>query len=228
MGNQRKEFKEWMIKRKTTKKDGNTYTTNTVSKCSTVLNTTLNKMGIPYFPDGQNTIFTCDKYSDFLALDATIRSHPGFEDFDGKGKGQRWIHNGLLLYGYYLLDKEEISEEAREDDHESIVISHGTEGRRIDYYTTRYERKKKNRDAAIAIHGLKCQCCGFDFQEKYGELGKGFIEVHHTVPLASRTEEIEVNPETDLVCLCSNCHRMVHRKKDSIVSVEELRNIMNQ
>ena len=52
--------------------------------------------------------------------------------------------------------------------------------------------------------------CGFDFEEKYGELGKGYIEVHHIKPLSEIDEEVVVNPETDLICVCSNCHRKIH------------------
>lgn len=68
--------------------------------------------------------------------------------------------------------------------------------------------------------------CDFDFEEVYGELGKDFIEVHHTKPLYSFDGEIIINPEEDLVCLCSNCHRMIHRKRDKILSVEELKDII--
>ena len=97
-----------------------------------------------------------------------------------------------------------------------------TEGKKKVYYTTKYERSTKNREAAIRIHGTKCMICGFDFEEKYGELGKGYIEVHHIKPLSEIDEEVVVNPETDLICVCSNCHRMLHRFRSYIVSVEEL------
>lgn len=70
--------------------------------------------------------------------------------------------------------------------------------------------------------------CDFDFEEAYGELGKDFIEVHHMKPLYSLEEEIEINPEEDLVCLCSNCHRMIHRRRDKILTVEELKEIMEE
>ena len=62
---------------------------------------------------------------------------------------------------------------------------------------------------------------------KYGQLGKGYIEVHHIKPLSKLDEEIVVNPETDLICVCSNCHRMLHRFKGYIVSVEELKQIID-
>jgi predicted HNH restriction endonuclease len=68
--------------------------------------------------------------------------------------------------------------------------------------------------------------CGFDFEKKYGELGKGYIEVHHIKPLSDLNEEVVVNPVTDLICVCSNCHRMLHRFRNYMVSVEELRQIV--
>lgn len=62
-------------------------------------------------------------------------------------------------------------------------------------------------------HGqLACEVCGFDFSKFYGERGKGFIECHHTKPLS----ELRPNDKTrvsDLALVCSNCHRMIHRKK---------------
>lgn len=227
MNNQKDSFKTWMLARKTTRKDGKTYTLNTVRKCITTLNTVLDKFGISYQTDAENTIFFCDSYSEFLKLDNQLRSDPNFNILDGPGKGQRWIHNGLLLFGNFLLEKDGKTEEDRDDPYESVVGGGSTEGKKIAYYTTKYERKKENRDAAIAIHGLKCQCCGFNFEEKYGELGKGFIEVHHVVPLAYLGEEITVNPKTDLVCVCSNCHRMIHRKKSSILTVDELKKMIS-
>lgn len=100
------------------------------------------------------------------------------------------------------------------------------EGKIIKYYGTRYERSQRNREAAIAEHGCKCMVCGFDFEKVYGELGKGYIEVHHIEPLYIHGGKIKkVNPKTDLVCLCSNCHSMIHRKKGEPMKVEELKAI---
>ena len=101
-----------------------------------------------------------------------------------------------------------------------------TEGKRTVYYTTKYERSSKNREAAIRIHGTKCMICGFDFGQKYGELGKGYIEVHHIKPLATLEQEVVINPETDLICVCANCHRMLHRFKNYIVRPDDLEEMM--
>ena len=84
------------------------------------------------------------------------------------------------------------------------------------------ERDPRLREEAIRLHGTNCQACGFDFAKTYGELGKGFIEVHHVVPLSERGIA-KTNPATDLTVLCANCHRMVHRKKGMCISIKKLR-----
>lgn len=101
------------------------------------------------------------------------------------------------------------------------------EGKKIEIYTYKYERNPKLRAEAIRLHGFTCRACGFNFEEHYGNLGKEYIEIHHVQPLYSFNEEKEIDPSKDLVPLCSNCHRMIHRKKDSILSIEELKNILN-
>ena len=110
---------------------------------------------------------------------------------------------------------------------ESFVINKA-EGNRIEFYTTRYERVLKYREAAIKIHGTKCQICGFDFKNKYGYIGENYIEVHHKKPLFSLDEKLIPNPETDLVTICSNCHRMIHRKKNDIITPEKLKKIIQE
>lgn len=101
------------------------------------------------------------------------------------------------------------------------------EGGRKVYYTSKYERKARCRQQAIQIHGYKCVVCGFDFREVYGDLGTGYIEIHHKKPLYSLEDEIEINPETDLAPVCSNCHRMLHRRRDRIINIEELKNMID-
>ena len=130
-----------------------------------------------------------------------------------------------ILSGFeydFEFDDDDDLNQVREDIYEVHV-----EGKKIGYYTTRYERSPKNRKAAIEIHGKKCMACGFDFEKVYGPLGKNFIEVHHTKPLSSVDEEVVVDSEKDLVVLCSNCHSMIHRKKDHVLTLEELKKTLN-
>jgi predicted HNH restriction endonuclease len=79
----------------------------------------------------------------------------------------------------------------------------------------RYERNLKAREACIDHYGTRCQICGFDFGQQYGDLGEGFIHVHHIVPLHEKAghtgKEYEVDPEVDLKPVCPNCHSMIHR-----------------
>ena len=75
---------------------------------------------------------------------------------------------------------------------------------------------------ALDIHGYNCMACKFNFESFYGEIGKHFIEVHHIIPL-TEVGERETNPETDLIVLCANCHRMVHRRKSITLSLKELK-----
>jgi 5-methylcytosine-specific restriction protein A len=99
------------------------------------------------------------------------------------------------------------------------------EGSVKDYYGKRYERDPNNRRRAIELHGINCVICGFDFEEKYGDRGRGYIEIHHTKPLSSFDEEQIVDPKTDLVPVCSNCHRMIHRRRNRVLSFEEMKRI---
>ena len=99
----------------------------------------------------------------------------------------------------------------------------GKEGKKIGYYTNHYERNQKLRKEAIRLHGLTCSCCELNFEDKYGKWGEGFIEIHHVKPLSSLDKEVAVHVDTDLVPVCSNCHRMIHRKKGKVLSIEELK-----
>lgn len=68
--------------------------------------------------------------------------------------------------------------------------------------------------------------CGFNFEEAYGELGRGFIEFHHIVPISELEQETIIDLRKDLVCLNANCHRMVHRKHNSNLSLNELKALL--
>ena len=85
------------------------------------------------------------------------------------------------------------------------------EGAKTRIEVNRYERSPANRAACIAIHGARCMVCRFDFEQTYGPLGAGFIEVHHNKMVSQMGGHYLVNARDDLVPLCSNCHSMVHR-----------------
>ncbi|HCW8870885.1 TPA: HNH endonuclease, partial [Staphylococcus aureus] len=64
------------------------------------------------------------------------------------------------------------------------------EGKPYVQYGIKYERNQALRNEAIKIHGTTCKVCGFDFKAKYGDLGEGFIEIHHLKPMFSIKREI--------------------------------------
>lgn len=71
---------------------------------------------------------------------------------------------------------------------------------------------------------FRCSICSFDFEQVYGDLGRGFIEAHHVVPISSMKPGDETRIQ-DLVPVCSNCHRMLHRKYPTLGS-DDLRALM--
>lgn len=85
-----------------------------------------------------------------------------------------------------------------------------------------YERDRGARLKCIHHWGWKCFVCQFDFARTYGELGEGFIHVHHLKPLAEIGGVYDLNPVTDLRPVCPNCHAMLHRKVPAL-AIEELK-----
>lgn len=101
------------------------------------------------------------------------------------------------------------------------------EGAKVSINVNRYERSSVARDNCIEYHGCVCKVCGMDFEKMYGEIGKGFIHVHHIKPLSEINEEYIVDYKKDLIPVCPNCHAMLHRKMgDKFFTVEELKQII--
>ena len=76
------------------------------------------------------------------------------------------------------------------------------------------------RKKCIEHYGAKCAVsnCGFDFEKLYGDIGKGFIHVHHLTQLSDIGQGYEVDPIKDLRPVCPNCHAMLHQKIHHIQS----------
>lgn len=110
----------------------------------------------------------------------------------------------------------------------SSIFTIALEGKRKIVYTTQYERNANLRKRAIQIHGTSCMACGFNFFEFYGARGENYIEVHHVIPLSKFQQEISVNPATDMIVVCANCHRMIHREKNNILQLEDLKKIISE
>ena len=90
-----------------------------------------------------------------------------------------------------------------------------------------YERNSTARAKCIAHHGTSCVVCDFNFETTYGEVGEGFIHVHHLRPLREIGEEYKVDPIADLRPVCPNCHAIIHRRNPPY-TIEEIQKIVNR
>jgi 5-methylcytosine-specific restriction enzyme A len=110
-------------------------------------------------------------------------------------------------------------------------IEEAEEGRVITALHRRYERNSalvqaKKKKALATLGRLACEVCGFDFRERYGHHGEGFIECHHAKPVHA-LKPGDKTKVSDLLLLCSNCHRMIHARRPWL-TIEELATILRQ
>jgi 5-methylcytosine-specific restriction protein A len=104
---------------------------------------------------------------------------------------------------------------------EPVVHSGQAEGGVRQELVNRYERSASNRAACIELFGPRCKVCGFDFEAEFGDIGRGFIEIHHSEMVSRLQPGTVLDPAIDLVPLCANCHRMAHRRSHPF-TVDEL------
>lgn len=105
------------------------------------------------------------------------------------------------------------------------------EGKKKVVKTAVYERSDKLRKKAIDHYTdggrIKCKICCFDFEDFYGDYGKGFIEIHHQKPVFMfEGEDMEQKIEDaieNVMPVCPNCHRMIHRTRNNPLSFEEIK-----
>lgn len=85
--------------------------------------------------------------------------------------------------------------------------------------------RRKKASAMERFGRLACEVCDFDFAAACGQLGEGFIECHHRLPLA--TADMRTTRLDDLALVCPNCHRMLHRSRPAL-TVEALKELIGR
>lgn len=100
-----------------------------------------------------------------------------------------------------------------------------TEGYCQQITVNRYERSSVARTACLNYFGYVCQVCQIDFERRYGELGRGFIHVHHKVPVSEIGPDYQIDPVKDLIPVCPNCHAMLHWT-GTVLDVEYLKGLI--
>lgn len=178
------------------------------------------------------------KLSNFLALDQT---------YDGKGM-QSYSKLDQQVFESFQHQKQQLALLAanirdtvlneslnhklyaigEEPDDSLATVEEGMVIYRLHKY---YERNSKINRQKKALHlkkygQLDCEACDFNFHKTYGDLGKGYIECHHTTPLSQIGGET-ITTLNDLALVCSNCHRMIHRGINN-VSVGDLWGIVER
>lgn len=146
-----------------------------------------------------------------------------FNEFYGKLSQLRSIANNIKSAVNNKVLVDELYEISNDSESESVFVKEGQVVYKLHKLRERNQTiNKKKKEIYHRQHGkLDCEVCGFDFNAVYGELGSGYIEAHHRVPLSELSGESKTRLD-DLALVCSNCHRMLHREINTL-SVDELK-----
>lgn len=114
-----------------------------------------------------------------------------------------------------LIEEYEEFDDYIDEDMQDLDVIEGLEGKeqlRLHIKKERNHRLMKKCKQLFALKDkyLHCEICNFSFYEKYGDIGINFIEGHHKYPISQLREETKVK-STDILMVCSNCHRMIHK-----------------
>jgi len=165
------------------------------------------------------------------------RDNNGFWTITEKGEKILIQENGdiidYLFSKHFAYDDVKIALGKISENKETIILDEDviiSEGKKKYLSRKVFDRSSKLRDAAIKhfFHGGQTYCfaCDFNFEKVYRELGRGFIEIHHIKPVFdyddSDSEKAILDALENVIPLCSNCHRMLHRSKENAFSVPEL------
>ncbi|EAS40754.1 HNH endonuclease [Photobacterium profundum] len=174
----------------------------------------MNEYSTEYFLEA---IYTDYGHEQFLVALRSTALHVTY--YNSLNKGRRTSISKIIerLSKKYRLDVELFSIYPDEIDEKSFP-----EGMAKKVVINSFERNKTARNSCIEEYGLSCSVCEFNFEKAYGELGTGFIHVHHVVDISSIGYAYQVDPKKDLVPVCPNCHAMLHKRKPAF-TVQELK-----
>ncbi|MHC1747647.1 MAG: hypothetical protein AB9856_04555 [Cellulosilyticaceae bacterium] len=85
------------------------------------------------------------------------------------------------------------------------------------------------KDACIRYYGAVCDVCGFDYGYTYGEEFEHLITVYplkdgYVLPKDAIYEMEDIDPQKDLIPLCSNCHKVLTEGQE--ITVDKLKKIV--
>lgn len=103
----------------------------------------------------------------------------------------------------------------------------------VSYNITVRKRSKKFVDFAKKYYrrwdDIYCESCNFSFYKFYWSWWDWYIEIHHKTPIfmSDETEWTLLELVKNVVPLCANCHRMVHRKSNNVLSSTQLQSFID-
>lgn len=158
----------------------------------------------------------CERLARPFPITELVKASDGTPISENYGYGYSLVREGGAAGGDFEIHPEEIAEP-------SWYVEGATKRVSVNIY----ERSAAARSACLAHHGYACAVCRFDFEATYGELGRGFIHVHHLKSLSKLDRQYEVDPINDLRPVCPNCHAMLHRT-DPPMSIKNLRRLVEK
>jgi len=147
-------------------------------------------------------------------------------------KGEKYLLNNINNFAFIISNNfnERQREEIIEKDYSDLIVEEG--------FIKFGQVKNKTRSRKLvevaknhyAIGGkLYCSACHFNFEDFYGDIGKGYIEIHHLKPIFSYEggkESLLLDALKNVTPVCCNCHKMIHRKNDELLSITSLKEII--
>lgn len=205
-----------------------------IMELSAVLNRLADRSGVPRTPKFRNPNGVYMKLMNFRRLDPAVRAQ-GRSGLSRGAKGEE------AVWAAYAQDPPKLRAAAAAIrlavDDVTVPLTHSVDDYEAEegaillklHRSRERDRKlieKKKAQALAKLGRLRCEVCEFDFGERYGPYGFGFIEAHHRKPVSSliRGEKTRLS---DLALVCANCHRMLHRGRD-LLGIEGLRAILGQ
>ena len=208
-----------------------------------VLPSTLNE----YFGTGYASIYDIQDENEIESLRKKIKAHTVLKNIDKQEEPRytevlKWyrlfvrsLHNEsspILVPGEDATDHSSVDDKSESTiEHNDADYAPDSEGLEHQYNLTKKERNPELRHKCIEYYKhlwgghIHCICCGFDFGKAYGDIGEGYIEIHHVNPHHTYEGVHKVDPIKDLIPLCSNCHSMIHRVEGqgNCMSLKELK-----
>ena len=119
-----------------------------------------------------------------VGLAATLATGKEFTPADFSGGIKSKCVRLLLEQGFTIASQGAGDDEVALFPDEGQTTMEYVEGAAMQVVVNRYERDRQARQAALRLHGCRCQVCGLDMASRYGDIGQGFIHIHHLIPLS--------------------------------------------